>query len=58
MMVLMVTAGTAVAAMMMLTVADDNGGHLWKRRGEGAGLTWLLSIINEGASNNMLWESI
>jgi len=51
--------GAAVAATKILTVADDNSGCLRKQKGEGAGLTWLLSIINERESNkNMLWESI
>jgi hypothetical protein len=53
------TAGAAVATTTMLTVADDDGCRLRKRKGEGAGPTWLLSIINERASNNkMLRESI
>jgi len=39
----------AVAATTTLTVADNNGGRLWKQKGEGAGPTWLLSIINERA---------
>ena len=30
--------------MTTLAVVDDDGGRLWKRKGEGAGPTWLLSI--------------
>ena len=49
------TAGAAVAGMTTLTVADDDGGRLRKRKrkGEGVGPTWLLSIINERASGNV-----
>jgi len=53
------TAGAAGAATTMLTVADNDGGRLRKQNGQGAGPTWLLSIINERASDNiMLWKSI
>ncbi len=40
------TVGAEVAVTMTLPVAEDNDGCLQKRKGEGAGPTWLLSIIN------------
>jgi hypothetical protein len=41
------TAAAAVVAAMTMTVADDDGVRLWKRKVVGVGPAWLLSIINE-----------
>ncbi len=58
----MATAGVAVAAMTTLTMAVNDEGCLRKRKGEGAGPTWLpmKRVQNQyetknNQENNIFW---